>query len=48
VAGAGLLAIDALLGYVRRHDYSPFVLYRIAVAIFVLTIIATGVRDTSF
>ena len=47
-AGAGLLAIHALLGYVRRHDYSPFVLYRIAVAIFVLTIIATGVRDKTF
>jgi undecaprenyl-diphosphatase len=47
-AGAGLLAIDALLGYVRRRDYSPFVLYRIAVAIFVLVIIATGVRDATF
>jgi undecaprenyl-diphosphatase len=47
-AGAGLLAIHALLGYVRRRDYSPFVVYRIAVAIFVLTIIATGVRDKTF
>jgi undecaprenyl-diphosphatase len=47
-AGAGLFAIDVLLGYVRRHDYSPFVLYRIAVAIFVLAIIATGVRDSTF
>jgi undecaprenyl-diphosphatase len=47
-AGAGLIAIDALLGYVRRHNYSPFVLYRIAVAIAVLAIIAGGVRGKSF
>jgi undecaprenyl-diphosphatase len=47
-AGAGLIAIDALLGYVRRHNYSPFVLYRIAVAIFVIALIATGVRDKTF
>jgi undecaprenyl-diphosphatase len=47
-AGAGLLAIDALLGYVRRHDYSVFVLYRLAVAIFILGIIASGVRDATF
>jgi undecaprenyl-diphosphatase len=47
-AGAGLVAIDALLGYVRRHNYSPFVLYRIAVAIAVLAIIASGVRGKNF
>ena len=28
-AGAGLIAIDLLLGYLRRHDYSIFVLYRL-------------------
>jgi undecaprenyl-diphosphatase len=47
-AGAGLVAIDALLGYVRRRNYSPFVLYRIAVAIAVLAIIASGVRGKNF
>jgi undecaprenyl-diphosphatase len=47
-AGAGLIAIDALLGYVRRRDYSPFVLYRIAVAIAIFAIIASGVRGKNF
>jgi undecaprenyl-diphosphatase len=47
-AGAGLVAIDLLLGYVRRHDYSPFVLYRLAVALFVAGLIAGGVRDSTF
>jgi undecaprenyl-diphosphatase len=47
-AGAGLVAIDLLLGYVRRHDYSLFVLYRLAVALFVAGLILTGVQDASF
>jgi undecaprenyl-diphosphatase len=48
-AGAsGLGAISALLGYVRRHDYSLFVVYRIAVAAAVLLLIATGVRSSGF
>jgi undecaprenyl-diphosphatase len=47
-AGSGLFAIDALLGYVRRHDYSIFVLYRLAAAAFVLVLIASGVRDATF
>jgi undecaprenyl-diphosphatase len=47
-AGIGLIAIDLLLGYVRRHDYSPFVIYRLALAAFVLLLIATGVRDATF
>jgi undecaprenyl-diphosphatase len=47
-AGAGLVAIDLLLGYVRRHDYSAFVLYRLAVALFVAGLIASGVRDSTF
>jgi undecaprenyl-diphosphatase len=47
-AGSGLVAIDLLLGYVRRRDYSPFVVYRIAVAVFVLVLIAGGVRDATF
>ena len=47
-AGVGLVAIDVLLGYVRRHDYSPFVVYRLLAAGIVLAIIATGVRDATF
>ncbi len=44
----GLVAIQTLLGYVRRHDYSPFALYRLAVAAAVLIVIATGARDATF
>jgi undecaprenyl-diphosphatase len=47
-AGSGLVAIWALLGYVRRHDYSIFVVYRIAVAVFILSIILSGVRGRNF
>jgi undecaprenyl-diphosphatase len=46
--GSGLLAIEALLGYVRRHDYSLFVWYRLAAAAAVLLVIATGVRSAGF
>jgi len=47
-AGSGLLAISALLGYVRRHDYSIFVWYRLAVAAAVLLLIASGAREAGF
>jgi undecaprenyl-diphosphatase len=47
-AGAGLIAIDLLLGYVRRHDYSIFVAYRLCLAAAILVIIATGVREATF
>jgi undecaprenyl-diphosphatase len=47
-AAVGLVAIDALLGYVRRRDYSPFVIYRLLAATIVLLLIATGVRDATF
>ena len=47
-AGSGLLAISALLGYVRRHDYSIFVWYRLAVAAAVLLVIASGTREAGF
>ena len=47
-AGSGLLAISALLGYVRRHDYSVFVWYRLAVAAVVLLVIASGTRAAGF
>ena len=45
---SGLLAISALLGYVRRHDYSLFVVYRLLAAAIVLLLIATGVRTAGF
>ncbi|MBD0348691.1 MAG: undecaprenyl-diphosphate phosphatase [Thermoleophilia bacterium] len=47
-AASGLVAIMALLGYVRRHDYSPFVVYRLIAAAVVALLIVTGVRDASF
>ena len=47
-AAIGLVAIDLLLGYVRRHDYSPFVIYRLVLAATILIVIATGVRSASF
>ena len=47
-AASGLFAIWALLGYVRRHDYSLFVVYRLLAAAAVLLLIATGVRAATF
>jgi undecaprenyl-diphosphatase len=46
--GAGLIAITALLGYVRRHDYSLFVWYRLIAAAVVLLLIVTGARSADF
>jgi undecaprenyl-diphosphatase len=47
-AVSGLAAISALLGYVRRRDYSVFVVYRLLAAAAVLLLIATGVRPAGF
>lgn len=46
--GAGLLAIDWLLGYVRRHTYDVFVVYRLIAAAIVALLILTGVREATF
>ena len=46
--GSGLLAIEWLLGYVRRHTYGVFVVYRLVVAALVLLAIVSGVRDATF
>ena len=46
--GSGLLAIDWLLGYVRRHTYGVFVVYRLVVAAIVLLVIASGAREAVF
>jgi undecaprenyl-diphosphatase len=47
-AGSGLLAIHALLGYVRKHDYTPFVIYRLIAALVILLMIVTGFREATF
>jgi undecaprenyl-diphosphatase len=44
----GLVAIKALLGYVRRHDYTIFAVYRVALAVVILILIATGARGSTF
>ncbi|HXG77058.1 MAG TPA: undecaprenyl-diphosphatase UppP [Gaiellaceae bacterium] len=46
--GSGLLAIDWLLGYVRRHTYDVFVVYRLALAAVVVAVILTGARAATF
>ena len=47
-AVVGLLAIWALLGYVRRHTYTVFVVYRLVLAAVVLVVIAAGWRGRNF
>jgi undecaprenyl-diphosphatase len=46
--GSGLLAIDWLLGHVRRHTYDVFVVYRLVVAAIVLLVIVSGAREPAF
>ena len=46
--GSGLLAIHGLLGYVRRHNYTLFVVYRLILSLIILLLIATGVREATF
>ena len=45
---SGLLAIVFLLGFVRRHTYTPFVVYRLVTAALVLLLIASGAREAGF
>jgi undecaprenyl-diphosphatase len=47
-AAVGLVAIDLLLGYLRRHDYSVFVVYRLLAAAAILAVIASGWRGAHF
>jgi undecaprenyl-diphosphatase len=47
-AGVGLVAIDVLLGYVRRHNYTPFVVYRLVLALLIVAVILSGWRDATF
>jgi undecaprenyl-diphosphatase len=46
--GTGLLAIEWLLGYVRRHTYGLFVVYRLVVAALIVVLIVSGVRAATF
>jgi undecaprenyl-diphosphatase len=46
--GSGLLAIDWLLGYIRRHTYDVFVWYRLAAAAVIALLIVSGVREATF
>jgi undecaprenyl-diphosphatase len=46
--GSGLLAIDWLLGYIRRHTYDVFVWYRLLAAAIIALLIMSGVREASF
>jgi undecaprenyl-diphosphatase len=46
--GSGLLAIEWLLGYVRRHTYGVFVVYRLVLAAVVLLVIVSSLRSATF
>jgi undecaprenyl-diphosphatase len=46
--GTGLLAIQWLLGYVRRHTYGLFVVYRLVVAALIVLVIVVGAREATF
>jgi undecaprenyl-diphosphatase len=45
---SGLAAVWGTLRLVRTRSFTPFVIYRIVLGVFVLVLIATGVRDASF
>jgi len=47
-AAVGLIAIDLLLGYVRRHDYTPFVIYRLVLAAAIVIVILSDFRPSTF
>src|SRR3954464_5622878 len=47
-AAVGLVAIDVLLGIIRRRNYTPFVIYRLVLAALIVIVIASGWRGASF
>ena len=47
-AGSGLLAIHWLLGYVRRHNYTVFVVYRLVIALVIVLLIVSGAYKATF
>jgi undecaprenyl-diphosphatase len=46
-AVSGFVVIWGLLRYLRRHDFTAFLWYRLAAAALVLILIVTGVRDAT-
>jgi undecaprenyl-diphosphatase len=46
-AVSGYLVIWGLLAYLRRRDFMPFVVYRVAVSLLVLGVIVTGARPAT-
>jgi undecaprenyl-diphosphatase len=46
--GSGFFAVWGLLGYVRKHSYAPFVVYRLLLAGALVVLIASGVRSAHF
>jgi undecaprenyl-diphosphatase len=44
---SGFAAVWFLLAYLKRHDLTPFVIYRLVVGVAILIVIATGVRSAS-
>jgi undecaprenyl-diphosphatase len=46
--GSGILAIDWLLGYIRRHTYDVFVWYRLIAAAIIALLILSEVREATF
>jgi len=46
-AVSGFVVVWVLLAYLKRHDYSVFMWYRLLAAMVVLGLIATGVRDAT-
>jgi undecaprenyl-diphosphatase len=45
---SGYLAIAGLLSYVRSNSYDVFVVYRVAIGLGILILIATGIRPATF
>jgi undecaprenyl-diphosphatase len=44
---SGFVVIWALLGYLRRHTFKVFMVYRLAVAVLVFVLIVTGARSAT-
>ena len=44
---AGWIAVWGTLRLIRTHSFMPFVIYRVGLGVFVLVLIATGVRSGS-
>ena len=40
--------MNGLLSFLRKRDYSPFVVYRLAVVLAIVILITVGVRGSTF